>query len=335
MTKKMSDLYKSGSETRVSIFAGKGGLGKTTCSAALSSWLAKEKRRTLCFSTDPQASLSDIFESDIFGKGKKELAKNLFVMEIDADKRIAIFQEEVRQKIRDMYGITEIPKEIDEYISATSAEPAMHESATYDAMASLLATKEYDNYVFDMPPFGHGIRMVSMARILDMWITKMEETRKKSQEYGDTAYRIQQKGAGSGQDEMLGELQEIREKLGLFQQILTDTKRTAFYMVIIPEMMAILDTTRALDMFDQLDIEMSGVVINQVYPRELLQRKDLGDFLRNRIESQQKYLVQIEDELKKYVCAVIPMLDREPKGLDLIGKVSDIMMNWNGVIVEE
>ena len=328
----MSEIHLANPDLRIAVFAGKGGLGKTTCSAALSEWLARQGRRALCFSTDPQASLSDIFEKDIFGKGRQELAEHLYVMEIDADKRIATFQEEVRQQIKEMYGIKELPKEIDEYINAAAAEPAMHESATYDAMAGLLASLEYDFYVFDMPPFGHGIRMVSMARILDMWIEKMEETRQKAQEYGDTAYQLQKEGAGAGQDELLMELQEIRKKLSFFQDMLTDSKRTAFYMVLAPEKMAILDTERALEMFNRMDITLTGVIVNQVYPRELLKRKDLSDFMRERIEMQQKYMEEIEKRLGDNVCAVIPMFDREPKGLEMIGKVANIMMDWDGKI---
>ncbi|MFW9799547.1 MAG: ArsA family ATPase [Candidatus Thorarchaeota archaeon] len=335
MARNMSSFYEINPDVRIAVFAGKGGLGKTTCSAALSMWLSKQKKNILCFSTDPQASLSDIFEKDVFGKGAQKLAKNLFVMEIDADKRIAAFQEEIRQQIKDMYGIKEIPKEIDEYISAAGAEPAMHESATYDAMAGLLASEEYDLYVFDMPPFGHGIRIVSMARILDIWVEKMEETRRKAQEYGDSAYQMQQKTAGVGQDQMLAELQDIRKKLGFFQDILTDSKRTAFYMVVTPEKMSILDTERALQMFEQMDITLSGIIVNQVYPKELLERTDLSPFLRQRIEMQQRYMVEIEEKLGNHVCAVIPMFDREPKGLEMISKVSDVMMSWNGKIAEK
>jgi arsenite-transporting ATPase len=331
----MSSYYETNPDLRIAIFAGKGGLGKTTCSAALALWLAKQKQRILCFSTDPQASLTDIFEADVFGKGAVNLAENLFVMEIDADKRIAAFQEEVRQKIKDMYGIDEIPKEIDEYINAAGAEPAMHESATYDAMAGILTSEEYNFHVFDMPPFGHGIRIISMARILDVWVEKMEETRKKAQEYGESAWQMQQRTAGAGQDEMLAELQEIRAKLSYFQDMLTDSKRTAFYMVVTPEKMSILDTERALEMFEKMDITLTGVVINQVYPKELLERKDLSQFLRQRIEMQQKYMVEIKEKLGKHVCAVIPMFDKEPKGLELIEKVADIMMNWDGKIAEE
>jgi arsenite-transporting ATPase len=331
----MSSFYETNPNLRIAVFAGKGGLGKTTCSAALAMWLAKKKQRILCFSTDPQASLSDIFEKDVFGKGSVNLAENLFVMEIDADKRIAAFQEEVRQKIKDMYGIDEIPKEIDEYITAAGSEPAMHESATYDAMAGILASEEYNFHVFDMPPFGHGIRIVSMARILDIWVEKMEETRKKAQEYGESAWQMQQKTAGAGQDEMLAELQEIRKKLSFFQKMLTDSKRTAFYMVVTPEKMSILDTERALKMFEQMDITLTGVIINQVYPKELLQRKDLSQFLRERIEMQQRYMIEIKEKLGDYVCAVIPMFDREPKGLEMISKVADIMMDWDGKITEK
>jgi len=51
------------------MFGGKGGLGKTTFSAATAYYLAKKGKKVLVFSVDPQASLSDIFKRDIFGKG--------------------------------------------------------------------------------------------------------------------------------------------------------------------------------------------------------------------------------------------------------------------------
>ncbi|NIN69021.1 MAG: arsenic transporter, partial [Anaerolineae bacterium] len=84
----------------------------------------KDGMKTLCFSTDPQASLSDIFERDIFGKGLVGLASNLNVVEIDADARVKDYQLSVKEKIISMYGLDELPAEIDEYIDSTSAEPA-------------------------------------------------------------------------------------------------------------------------------------------------------------------------------------------------------------------
>src|SRR5207245_7236192 len=159
----LASFFEKKGDKGIVIFAGKGGLGKTTCSAGLSHYMAsKRKRNVLCFSTDPQASLSDIFDRDIFGKGLVSVIPNLDVVEIDADRRVADYQNEVKQKILTMYGLSELPAEIEEYIDSTSAEPAMYESATYDAMADLVSTSGHDLYVFDMPPFGHGVRMIAM-----------------------------------------------------------------------------------------------------------------------------------------------------------------------------
>lgn len=328
MPETMKDFFERRPELNCIIFAGKGGLGKTTFSAATSHWLAEQGKRALCFSTDPQASLSDIFERDIYGKGIQSFTQNLHVLEIDSDRRVKEYQESVRNKILDMYNLKELPKEIDEYIKAAAAEPAMHESATYDAMAELMAKKDYDYYIFDMPPFGHGIRMVSMALILDAWIDKITEARMKAREYDEAMAALKGRTEAEREDVILNELTEIREKLDFFSSVLTDSKRTAFFMVLIPEKMAILDTERALKMFDSMKLNLSGIIVNMVYPPELLKRKDLSDFLKNRIEMQQKYMKVIWEKFEPYVRAVVPMYDREPKGLKMIARVSGDLFGW-------
>src|SRR2546425_9895343 len=144
----LSSYFEKRGESGIVIFAGKGGLGKTTCSAALSHYMAsKRNRKVLCFSTDPQASLSDIFDRDIFGKGLIRGVPQLDVVGIDADRRVADYQEEAKQKILTMYGLTDLPPEIEEYIDSTSAEPAMYESATYRAMAARAAAGGHGAHV--------------------------------------------------------------------------------------------------------------------------------------------------------------------------------------------
>ncbi|KPV62848.1 MAG: putative arsenical pump-driving ATPase [Candidatus Bathyarchaeota archaeon BA1] len=328
MPETMREFFEKKRDLSCVIFAGKGGLGKTTFSAATAYWLAKQNRKSLCFSTDPQASLSDIFERDIFGKGIQSFAPNLCVLEIDADRRVMEYQEEVRKKILDMYSLEEVPKEVDEYIRAAAAEPAMHESATYDAMAELMAKKEYDYYIFDMPPFGHGVRMVSMALMLDMWIDKITEARKVAEEYKEVISTLRGGRVAETEDVVFKELTDIRVKLDFFKDILTDSKRTAFFMVLIPERMAILDTEKALDMFNKMEMTLSGIIVNMVYPVELLERRDLSDFLKHRIEMQQKYMTMIWEKFEPYVRAVVPMYEREPKGLEMIAKVSNDLFGW-------
>jgi arsenite-transporting ATPase len=323
--KGLTDFFARKGETEIVIFAGKGGLGKTTCSAALAYHMAtREGRRTLCFSTDPQASLSDIFERDFFGKGIIEVVPNLHVVEIDADRRVSDYQREVKQKILDMYGLDELPEEIEEYIDSTSAEPAMYESATYDAMAELVAAKEYDIYIFDMPPFGHGVRMVAMADILSKWVDKITEARKKAEEYSAVAATL--RGTKATEDEVLRELIEIRSKIKSFTDLITDQRRTAFFMVLTPEKMAILDTERALKMFEALGIGMSGLIVNMIYPLDLLESPSTSELLRHRIKMQQKYMEIIKQKFGPQVVCALPMYPMEPKGLKMIAKVAEDLM---------
>ena len=134
----MREVFEKNPDRRYIMFGGKGGLGKTTFSATCSYWLAKQGYKVLVFSVDPQASLSDIFQCDIFGKGAVEIMPNLYAQEIDADRRIKDYQNEIRDKIKTMYGLEEIPEEIENYIASTSAEPAMEESAIFDAVVDIV-----------------------------------------------------------------------------------------------------------------------------------------------------------------------------------------------------
>ncbi len=322
----MAEFLRSNSDVKYILFGGKGGLGKTTLSAATSYWLAKNGKKVCVFSTDPQASLTDIFERRIFGQGEVEITKNLFALEIDADKRILEYQAEIRQKIKDMYKMDTIPEEVEEYINSSSAEPAMAESATFDAMVELMMSGRYDYYIFDMMPHGHAIRFLGMADILDQWVAKILEVRKKAGEYKEAASVLgAQRGGLAQEDYVLKELEFIRERLDFVSKMVRDKTHTAFFYVLIPELMPILDTREALKMFKAFDVSVSGVVVNQVYPVTLRSEKGVPEFLKNKIASQQEYLQQIVNDFGDLIRGVVPMLDREPKGLEMISKVASIL----------
>src|ERR671923_239954 len=321
----MAEYFASNPDVKYILFGGKGGLGKTTLSAATAYWLARSGKRVCVFSTDPQASLSDIFEKKIFGQGEVELASNLYAVEIDADRRIAEYQEEIRNKIRDMYKMETIPEEVEDYINSSAAEPAMAESATFDAMVELMTGGKFDYYVFDMMPHGHALRFLGMADILDQWVEKIVSVRKKAGEYGDTATVIGGKGSLAQEDLVLNELEYIRGRLDFVSKMIRDRTHTAFFYVLIPELMPILDTRKALEMFREFNVIVSGVVVNQVYPKELKDQADVPAFLKNKISSQQEYVHKIEKEFGSMIRGIMPMLDREPKGLQMISKVADTL----------
>ena len=236
----IAEIFQKHSNRRYIEYGGKGGLGKTTFSAATAYWLVKQGYKVLVFSVDPQASLSDIFQRDIFGKGAVEITKGLFAQEIDADRHIREYQEQIRQKIRDMYRMEQMPQEIENYIQAAAAEPAMEESAIFDAVVDIVVGADYDYYIYDLVPLGHALYYLSMASIYDEWIRKVTSLREEMQEYSQVAAILERKKQ-TEEDQILAELQYIKGRINTSSSILTDREKTAFFFVVTPEEMIILD----------------------------------------------------------------------------------------------
>jgi arsenite-transporting ATPase len=319
----MKEVFEKNPDRRYIMFGGKGGLGKTTFSAATGYWLASQGKKVLVFSVDPQASLTDIFQRDIFGKGPVKIMENLWAQEIDADSHIKAYQQEIRQKILDRYGLPAVPEEIEHYIQAASAEPAMEESAIFDAVVDVVVKGDYDYYIYDLVPLGHALYYLSMAKVYDEWINKVTKLREDMREYEEMVSRLKRQKE-TEQDEILKELLYIKQRINASSSILTDKKKTAFFFVVVPEEMIIKDTLKAAGLFSQFDVPIGGYIVNRVIPRNLLDQA-IPDYLRNRIQMQERHLAEIRSALGDQVLAYVPELDRDVTGLPMIEKLAKIM----------
>ena len=320
MTTSLRREFERQPDRRYIMFGGKGGLGKTTLSATSAFWLASQGKRVLLFSVDPQASLSDIFERDIFGRGPVPIMENLWAQEVDADRRIRAYQDEIRKKILDMYGFDKVPEEIDNYIAAASAEPAMEESAIFDAVVDIIVQGDYDYYIYDLVPLGHALYYLSMAKVYDEWINKITRLREDMRQYDQVAATMRREETVS-EDQILRELTYIKERINASSRILTDAKRTAFFFVVVPEDMIILDTKKAAALFAKFDVPISGYVVNRVLPTELA-RENLPPYLKNRIAMQERYLDEINASFGSQVLAYVPEMERDITGLAMIERLA-------------
>ncbi len=316
----LKTVFESQPDRRYIMFGGKGGLGKTTLSATSAFWLASQGKRVLLFSVDPQASLSDIFQKDIFGKGPVSIMKNLWAQEVDADRRIKDYQQEIRKKILDMYGFDRVPEEIDNYIAAASAEPAMEESAIFDAVVDIIVQGDYDYYIYDLVPLGHALYYLSMAKVYDEWINKITKLREDMRQYDQVAATMRREEMVQ-EDQILTELTYIRERINASSRILTDKKRTAFFFVVVPEEMIILDTKKAAALFAKFDVPLSGYIVNRVLPADLGSGQ-VPAYLRNRIAMQQKYMAVITETFGGDIRAYVPEMERDITGLAMIERLA-------------
>ncbi len=319
----LRETFEKNKERRYIMFGGKGGLGKTTFSAATAFWLAQQGYKVLVFSVDPQASLSDIFQKDIFGKGPVKIMDNLFAQEIDADSHIRAYQNQIRKKILDMYGLETVPDEVEQYIQAASAEPAMEESAIFDAVVDIVVGGEYDYYIYDLVPLGHALYYLSMAKVYDEWINRITKLREEMREHEEMVARIKREKS-TEEDHILTELQYIKNRINQSSSILTDREKTAFFFVVVPEEMIILDTAKAAQLFAKFDVPIAGYIVNRVLPSDLV-GKDVPPYLLNRVKMQDRYLLEVDKTFGNQVIGRVPELERDVTGLAMIEKLAGLM----------
>ena len=111
-----------------------------------------------------------------------------------------------------MYGLPAVPEEIERYIQAASAEPAMEESAMFDAVVDVVMKGDYDYYIHHLVPPGHALYHSSMAKVYDEWINKVTKLREEMREYEEMVSRLRREKE-SEQDQILQELLYIKDRI--------------------------------------------------------------------------------------------------------------------------
>jgi arsenite-transporting ATPase len=162
-----------------------------------------------------------------------------------------------------------------------------------------------------------------MATVYDAWIDKITSLREQMREYDQVAAHIK-RDQTLDEDAILEELLYIKDRIQTSSRILTDRERTAFFFVLVPEEMIILDTVKAAELFSRFKVPLSGYIVNRVLPEDLW-TEDIPEFLRHRLEQQVRYLAKINETFGAQVLTQVPELERDVTGLTMISRVADLL----------
>ncbi len=245
-------------------FSGKGGVGKTSIAAATALSLAEGGKKVLIISIDPAHSLSDSFGVRIGGEANK-LRNNLFAVEIDPVAAVAEYKEKLSPQLDKLEALKGLGME--GIFDIAGMTPGIDEIAAFNKFLQYMHRDDYDVIVFDTAPTGHTLRFLSLPEVLDSWLGKMIKIRmqfsgvvnlfKKVLPFGNP-----EEDAGSGLEQLEGMKESIKEA----KVVLSDTKRTKYNIVMIPEAMSILESERSMVTLNGYGIPVSGIVINQLIP---------------------------------------------------------------------
>lgn len=306
----MNDLK----EKQIIFFGGKGGVGKSTSSAAYAIYLAKQGYKTLLVSTDPAHNLSDIFNVSIGGKIRK-VRENLHALEIDSTDEASKYIATVKDNLKGLVKSSMV-NEVHRQIDLASASPGAEEAALFDRMVSLIIDEHetFEKIVFDTAPTGHTIRLLTLPELMGVWIEGMLERREKvNKDYSQYLGEDEKK-----EDPIYGILNKRKQRFAKAREILLDGHKTGMIFVLNPEKLPILETKKAIHQLDQFHLHVRHLVVNKILP-DILD----SDFFQKRKQLETEYLQMIKKEFTKQHKVYIPLLDEDITSVKTLDRISE------------
>ena len=110
-------------KTRILLFTGKGGVGKTTISAATALRAAELGHKTLVMSTDPAHSLADALDKSL-NPEPVEIALNLYGQELDVYYSLRKYWSNMRELVTSIFRWQGADKALAEEMAREQGQPA-------------------------------------------------------------------------------------------------------------------------------------------------------------------------------------------------------------------
>jgi arsenite-transporting ATPase len=245
--------------TRITWTTGKGGVGKTTISAAL----AVNQRRlqplhpvTIC-STDPAPSLDDVFQADVGDRPASVLGDTrLRAAELDSAAEFRLWAEEMKSKINDAFTAEVRGLHVDlsfERRMLTAlldmVPPGVDEIAAIFRVLDLAGEKQ--TLIVDMAPTGHALELLRMPGRVLLWsrlLLKMLAPHRSVALARDVAVQIA----------------TLSHRVRELAAMLKDARSSRVVPVMLAEPLPDRETLRLLSSLQELGVSTAELFVNRV-----------------------------------------------------------------------
>ena len=246
---------------RLVLFAGKGGVGKTTmaCATAVSLSRRYPDKKVLLFSTDPAHSLSDCFDIHI-GPTEVALAPGLTAMELDATAELEKLKHRYTKEVELFFGDLAENSGMDLAFDHDVIErmldlspPGLDEMMAMVRIVDFVSAKKYDMFILDTAPTGHLIRLLEMPELIEKWLRTTLSLFAKYK----TILRF---------PKILAFLVDLSRKVTVLRRLLADPQQGELYAVSILTEMAFEETKDLLEACKNAGVHVPALFLNLVTP---------------------------------------------------------------------
>jgi len=286
----------SGNSDKGSIymFAGKGGVGKTTCAATTALHYASLGKKTLAISTDATPSLAHIFEVAKDGKPTK-IRESLYISELGINEVEEMWDRKFGREVYQVFSSI-VAIDYESFVDfMTSMLPGLSDEFIVDYIRELRLSGKYDTIIWDTAPLGQTLALLETPNMLV--------------EHLKLAPRIYSRLKISRSREPVLDILKRWQKLSA-DNIDFLRGEVRFSLVTIPEALAFEQLEGIFSELNNFGFKVERLIVNNVVKTED------SEFLRARAEQQKRYLDMIYSRYSDIEIIELPMHPCEIKGLD-------------------
>ncbi len=146
--------------TRILLFTGKGGVGKTSLACSVAVALADHGKRVLLVSTDPASNLDEVLETALSSE-RRPVMPGLSAVNLDPESAAAAYRERMVGPYRGLLPEAALRSMEEQMSGACTVEIAAFDEFT-KLLADPAATADFDHVIFDTAPTGHTLRLLQL-----------------------------------------------------------------------------------------------------------------------------------------------------------------------------
>ncbi len=297
---------------RVLLYTGKGGVGKTSVSAATALRCAELGYRTLVMSTDPAHSLADSFAQPIRSE-PTPLGKNLWGLEIDPFREIEENWATVKDYLSTLFtsqGLSDIVAE------ELSILPGMDELFSLLKIRQFYEQGAYDVIVVDCAPTGATLRLLHFPEMIGWYMRRLFHVERKVvgtiRRFTDELFSVPLPG-----DEVYETVERLYKRVKDMKAVLADPQITSIRLVLNPEKMVLEETRRAFTYLNLFGFVCDAVIANKILPDEVTDQ-----YFAEWKVSQQRYLEELEASFGDLPIFKVRLYEREVVGIEALRQMA-------------
>ena len=300
---------------RILMFTGKGGVGKTSVSAATALRSADLGYRTMVLSTDPAHSLADSFDMHI-GNEPTELASNLWGLEVDLLHQMEKHWGNVQGYLSALFvwrGMNDLVAE------ETSVLPGMEELASLMQITDLAESGDYDVVVVDCAPTGATLQLLAFPELARWYLDKIIPFEKSLLKVAGPMIK-RMIDVPLPDEELFASVEQLVAQLESMRGLLSQPDVTSMRLVLNPEKMVVKEAQRAYTYLNLYGYATDLIVCNRMIPASVTE-----GYFANWREVQARYHEFVEEAFSPLPIFDVPYFADEVVGAQMLRAMGEAL----------